>query len=182
MKFKTLGELCVINSGGTPKRTEQTYWEGGTIPWVKISDIKGKNVTNTEECITEKGLKNSSAKMFPKGTILYTIFATIGEVGILDMNACTNQAIAGIKIKKPDLILTDYLYYFLRSQRTKIRHMSRGVAQNNINLSVLRKIIIPIPSVIEQRKIVKVMEQTTNIINAKKVSILKLDMLVKARF
>ena len=80
-----LGDICKIQSGGTPSRAESAYWDNGSIPWVKISDIKDKYLNDTEEYITEAGLENSSAKIFPAGTILYTIFATLGEVCILNM-------------------------------------------------------------------------------------------------
>ena len=77
-----LGDIATIQSGGTPARSIAEYWEDGTIPWVKISDIKSKHLNQTEEMITEAGLENSSAKIFPKGTILYTIFATLGETSV----------------------------------------------------------------------------------------------------
>ena len=117
MEIKTLGELCNIVSGGTPLRSKPEYWNNGTIPWIKIGDMKGKYVNNADECITQAGLDSSSAKMFTKGTILYTIFATLGEVGILEMNASTNQAIAGLTIKDNSQILSEYLYYYLKSKK-----------------------------------------------------------------
>ena len=74
-----LGDICLIQSGGTPARSHLEYWSNGDIPWVKISDFDGKYLFHTSECITQAGLDNSSAKIFAKGTILYTIFATLGE-------------------------------------------------------------------------------------------------------
>ncbi|MCJ0568334.1 restriction endonuclease subunit S, partial [Enterococcus cecorum] len=110
-KNKKLGEICHIVSGGTPSRSNLEYWDNGNIPWIKIGDIKGKYINSASEFITRVGLDNSSAKLLKKGTILYTIFATLGEVGILDFDACTNQAIAGITIKEDINVLPDYLYY-----------------------------------------------------------------------
>ena len=107
-----LGDICKIQSGGTPSRSTLEYWNNGTIPWVKISDFEGKYLFGTTECISQRGLDNSSAKIFPKGTILYTIFATLGEVCILDIDAATNQAIAGLQIIDENII-QDYLYYYL---------------------------------------------------------------------
>lgn len=98
-----LGELCEIYSGGTPKRSVSEYWTGGNVPWVKIGDITEKYVSSTEECITQAGLNNSSAKLFKPGTLLYSIFASIGAVGILNILAATNQAIAGLVIR--DVVL-----------------------------------------------------------------------------
>ena len=140
MKVK-LGDVCIIQSGGTPSRSNLDYWKNGTISWVKISDIKDKYLNFTEEYITYEGLKNSSAKIFSKGTILYTIFATLGEVSILNIEAATNQAIAGIKLVDEN-VYNDFLYYYLVSKKEEVNNRGRGVAQNNINLSMLKNIEI----------------------------------------
>ena len=176
-----LGDLCNIQSGGTPARSERDYWENGQIPWVKISDIRAKFLNNTEEHITELGLKNSSAKVFPSGTILYTIFATLGETCILNIDAATNQAIAGIQIERNDLI-RDYLYYYLLSRKDAVLAMGRGVAQNNINLKMLRDFEISIPPLDEQRRIAAVLDKVSGLIAKRREQLDKLDELVKARF
>ena len=176
-----LGDICEIQSGGTPARSKRDYWENGTIPWVKISDIKGKHLENTEEFITDEGLKNSSAKVFPKGTILYTIFATLGETCILDIDAATNQAIAGITIKC-DGVHREYLYYYLSSLKSEVNQMGRGVAQNNINMSILRNLLIQLPPLDEQRRIAATLDKVTDLISKRRQQLKKLDELVKARF
>lgn len=176
-----LGEVCEIQSGGTPARSNKSYWEKGTIPWAKISDFKGKYLTLTEENISEAGLKNSSAKIFPAGTILYTIFATLGEVCILNIDATTNQAIAGIKIKTNKLE-KNYLYYFLLSIKSNINEIGRGVAQNNINMTILKNIEIPLPPLEEQQKIAAVLDKVTDLIDKRKQQRAKLDELIKSRF
>ena len=133
-----------IRSGGTPSRKNKEYWENGTIPWVKIQNISEEGYVNdTEEKITEKGLSNSSAKLLPKGTILFTIFATIGRVGILNIDAATNQAIAGI-IPKKDYD-RKYLYWVLRKFGEGLAQKGRGGAQNNVNLTFLKNLRISIP-------------------------------------
>lgn len=158
-EVKKLGDIAEISSGGTPSRNKKEYWENGTIPWVKIKDIKEKFISATEEFITEDGLKNSSAKLFKKGTLLYSIFATLGEVAILDIDATTNQAIAGINIKD-NKINTLYLMYFLKSIKDEICSKGRGVAQNNLNLSILKQIEIPIPPLKEQERIVGILDES----------------------
>lgn len=182
MNIIPLGELCNIVSGGTPSRSEAEYWNNGTIPWIKISNIKGKFVDEADEFITQAGLDHSSAKRLPKGTILYTIFATLGEVGILNIDACTNQAIAGITIKDPKQITSDYLYYFLKSKKAYVSCLGRGVAQNNINLSILRAIHVPLPSADEQYAVVLMLDKITSIIVTRQKQLQKLDEIVKARF
>lgn len=182
MQYKTLDSLCKVASGGTPSRSKKEYWDGGDIPWIKIGNIKSKVVSNADEYITEAGLNNSSAKLFKKGTILYTIFATLGEVGILDFDACTNQAIAGISIEKPEEITTDYLYYYLKSKKAEVNQIGRGVAQNNINLSILRKFSIPLRDIEDQKTIVGSLNKVESIIEKQKRQLERLDELIKARF
>ena len=182
METVKLGDICEIVSGGTPSRSKPEYWKDGTIPWIKIGNIKCKYVREADEFITEEGLKGSSAKMLPKGTLLYTIFATLGEVGILDINACTNQAIAGITIKDPKKINTDYLYYFLQSKKQFVNDLGRGVAQNNINMSILRGFELTLPSYEDQHKKVHIFDKVSSIISARQQELLALDDLIKARF
>lgn len=182
MKTVRLGDICDIVSGGTPSRSKPEFWQGGTIPWIKIGNIKGKYVLKADEFITKEGLDGSSAKMLSKGTILYTIFATLGEVGILDIDACTNQAIAGITIRQSSKVLADYLYYYLKSQRGYVNDIGRGVAQNNINLSILRGFEVPLPTTNVQEKMVSILDKVTAIIVAHQQQLVALDELIKARF
>lgn len=182
MNYVRLGDLCVINSGGTPRRNNESYWKNGDIPWVKISDLKNEIVESTEEFITLDGLNNSSAKIFPKGTLLYTIFATIGEVAILKMDAATNQAIVGIQLKENKKVYLKYIYYYLKSQTNNIKQLGRGVAQNNINLSVVKNMIIPIVSLEKQRNIIATLNKLEKI-KENRITILNcLDDLIKSRF
>lgn len=181
MKYK-LGDICDIVSGGTPSRATTEFWDDGTIPWIKISNIKGKYVDDADEFITQEGLEGSSAKMLSAGTILFTIFATLGEVGILTIDACTNQAIAGIAIKNHSEISTDYLYYFLKSKKSCVATLGRGVAQNNINLSILRDLDVPMPNLITQKQIATVLDNVAKVVETRQKQLQKLDNLVKARF
>ncbi len=176
-----LNQVCEIQAGGTPSRARLEFWDNGNIPWVKISDLKSKFVSETEEFITEKGLNNSSTKLFKKGTLLYTIFATLGETAILDIDATTNQAIAGISITSDKLIL-DYLYHYFLSIKEDIKIIGRGVAQNNINLSILRNLEILLPSIERQNEVAYNLNYITKLIVSRKTQLEKLDLLVKSRF
>lgn len=151
-----LDELTSITSGGTPSRGNALYWQNGNIPWVKISDLSGKYVETTEEKITQLGLENSSAKLFKKGTILYSIFATIGDVAILNIDAATNQALAGITCSP--FCNVDYLYYVLLVLKDLLVSKAKGVAQVNINQSILKETPIPFAPLEEQQRIVENIE------------------------
>lgn len=151
-----LGDICEIISGGTPSRDKIEYWHNGTIPWVKIADVKNNVVNQTQEFITELGLENSSAKIFKKGTLLYTIFATLGETSILNIDAATNQAIAAL-IETYDYD-TKFLMYCLMSMKDYVNSLGRGVAQNNINQTMLKIFTIPLPPLKEQEYIVQTLD------------------------
>lgn len=105
--------------------------------------MKSMYVTETEEFITELGLAKSAAKLYKAGTFLISIFATLGEVSILDIDATTNQAIAGM-VPKGDIDV-EYTYIALNQLKDQILEIGRGAAQNNINLSILKELVIPMP-------------------------------------
>lgn len=147
-----------ISAGGTPSRNKKEYWANGTIPWLKIADMKSVYINKTEEKITKEGLNNSSAKLFPKGTVVYSIFASLGVIGILDIESTTNQAIAGI-IPKKNIVSTKYLYYCLQSEKNKILSKKSHATQDNLNLTILRNHEIPLPPLHVQQKIVSILEK-----------------------
>ena len=182
MEYVKLEEICTIVSGGTPSRSKPDYWNDGNIPWIKIKDMKSKYIDSAEEFITEEGLNNSSTKMLKSDTILYSIFATLGEVGILKIDACTNQAIAGLSLKEDSNILKEYLYYYLKSKKKDVNNLGRGVAQNNINLSLLRKLKIPVMPLHQQETIVEVLDNVSSTMNNYERELELLEELVKARF
>ena len=106
MKRK-LGDIFEISSGGTPSKLHPEYYDGN-IPWVKTGDLKWKYLYDVEDYITEKGLNNSSAKMYEANTVLIAMYgATIGATSILKFPACTNQACAAFK--KNEEVLPEYL-------------------------------------------------------------------------
>ena len=176
-----LYEICDIKSGGTPSRGKREYWSNGEIPWVKIGDFNGKYIDTVEETITYEGLKNSSAKMIEKGSILFTIFATIGEVAILKFDVTTNQAIAGITVTD-SRVEKEYLYYYLKSIKTNINNKGRGVAQNNINLSILKNLEVPIVSLKYQKNIVSILNRIDYIIELRIRQLNKINELTKSLF
>jgi type I restriction enzyme S subunit len=170
-----------INSGGTPKRENKEYWKDGNIPWMKISDLTGTYVNESSEKITTEGLDNSSAKLFPEGTILYSIFATIGAIGILNTSAATNQAIAGL-VPNNEIINTKYLYYCLKSEHRNVYAKKSHATQDNINLSVLKNHKIPVPPLDTQQRIVDLLDSMEDLRYLRKETLDISDQLIQSVF
>ncbi|NJE42038.1 restriction endonuclease subunit S [Thermococcus sp. GR6] len=152
-----LGEIADLRSGGTPSRKKPEYWENGTIPWVKSGELNDGTIYETEEKITEIAVKESSVKMFPKGTLLIALYgATVGKTAILGINATTNQAICAI-LPKGELFDPSFLQYCIIHSRNRLISQSSGGAQPNIYLYVLKEFKIPLPPLEEQKQIAKIL-------------------------
>lgn len=161
MKNKVqLGDIANIYSGGTPSRSEPAYW-GGNIPWVKTTQIQNRVISGADidEWITEKGLKNSSTKMVPKGTILMAMYGqgkTRGQVAILGLNATINQACAAIQLK--EIADRDYIFQQLLFQYNAIRTLSNSGSQENLSAGLIKEIIVPLPDLRLQKDIASILK------------------------
>jgi type I restriction enzyme S subunit len=152
----TIGDVATIQSGGTPSRENPENWNGGTIPWVKTGEIDYSMITDTEEKITPLGLANSSARIFPKGTLLMAMYGqgiTRGRVALLGIEAATNQACAAIIPLDPDKTLTHFLYYFFEFSYERLRQLGHGANQKNMSATLIRSFSLSLPSPREQQRI-----------------------------
>ncbi len=176
-----LGEVFTIASGGTPDKKKPFYYENGTIPWVKTGDLKTQYVPTGIDCITEEGLNNSPAKLFPPNTVLVAMYgATIGACSILSYEAATNQACAAFLPNEN--VLPTYLYYFLLSKRDQFVKDGVGGAQPNISAGYLKNVQFDLVPVRQQEVIVERLDEIENLIALRKEQLAKLDQLVKSRF
>lgn len=152
-----VADIADTTSGGTPNRAMPEYYNGN-IPWVKSGELKDGLITNCDEYISEAGLKNSSAKLFPKGTLLVAMYgANIGKTGVLDFDATTNQAVCAI-FPKID-ISREFLYWYFKQQRIDFIAVGKGGAQPNISQIIINNASIVVPDVKFQVKIVKFLER-----------------------
>lgn len=152
-----IADIADTSSGGTPNRGMPEYYNGD-IPWVKSGELKDGLITTCDEFITEAGLKNSSAKLFPKGTLLVAMYgANIGKTGVLDFDATTNQAVCAI-FPKVD-ISREFLYWYFKQQRIDFIAVGKGGAQPNISQTIINNASIVVPDEKVQDKIVKFLER-----------------------
>jgi type I restriction enzyme, S subunit len=138
-----LGNVTATTSGGTPDRMVLEYFGGG-IPWVKSGELHQRIVTATEETLTQRGLKESSAKLMPPGTVLVAMYgATVGTSAILGVEAATNQAVCCILPTQE--LLADYLVHLLERLAPTLLAKRVGGAQPNLSQQLIRQLVIPLP-------------------------------------
>ena len=156
--WTTLEQIADMTSGGTPSRTKKEYWNGN-INWLKSGELKDTYIHEVEEKITEDGLKGSSAKIFPKDTLLMAMYgATVGRLGILNVDSSTNQAVCAI-FNHHKLFVNEYLFFYLLSMRQKMLKDSFGGAQPNLSQGYIKSIDIPFAPLNEQKRIVAKIEK-----------------------
>ncbi|ENM5874903.1 restriction endonuclease subunit S [Vibrio mimicus] len=156
--FLKLGSVAKVTSGGTPSRKKASFWENGTIPWITTGEVNFNCITNSSQKITDEGLKNSAAKMFPPDTILMAMYGqgqTRGRVAMLGIEASTNQACAAIICSKK--LNPHFCYHYLSSQYEKIRAIGNEGSQKNLNGQIIKDILIPCPNSEEQEQIALVL-------------------------
>lgn len=145
-KVRRIGEIAALKSGGTPSRSNESFWIGGTIPWVKTGEVDYCVINDTEEKITQAGLDGSSAKIFPAGTLLMAMYGqgiTRGKVGILGIDAATNQACAAFFPNEE--VRAGFLYQLFSFKYDYIRNLGHGANQKNLSADILKTVQIAYP-------------------------------------
>lgn len=174
-----LGESFKMSSGGTPLKGVAAYYDRGTIPWLKSGEVAEGFVRHTEEFITDKALSESSAKVFPIDSVLVAMYgATAGQVGILKIDASTNQAVRGILPNGK--AVPEFLYYYLKAQTQKLVELSAGGAQPNISQAIIRNLEFPLPPLATQQAIVAEIEAEQKLVVANRELISRFEKKIQA--
>ena len=163
-EWQKLGDIGAWQSGATPNRLNKDYY-GGDIPWLKTGDLNDGYIYEIPETITQKALEETSVKLNPAGSVLIAMYgATIGKVGILTFPATTNQACcACVDYQGIDQL---YLFYFLLSHKEEFIMLGGGGAQPNISKEKIVDTYVPVPPLLEQKRIVNAIEQWFNLIDS----------------
>lgn len=171
-------ETATTNSGGTPSTAKKEYWENGNVPWINSGKLKDRIISEPTTYITELGLNNSSAKLFPKFTTLIALTgATTGKVGLLDFECSANQSVTGIYPN--NFNNTKYIFYFLIFSRDNILELSLGSAQPHINKNIVDNFPILFPPQNEQKRIVDKLDKLMERIEAVTTRLDKIPLLLK---
>lgn len=166
-KWVQLTAIGKIVGGGTPKTNIETYWQGGTINWftpADLGEIKGKFARESSRKITQGGLRESSAKLMPAGSVLFSSRAPIGHIAISTTECCTNQ---GCKSFVPDFdkISTDWGYYAIHGLTEEIKSRASGTTFKEISTKEMGKTWIPLPPIEEQNRIVAKLKNALGLID-----------------
>jgi type I restriction enzyme S subunit len=152
-----IGDLASrITSGGTPLTKHAEYYDGN-IPWLNTKEIKNCRIFETEKCITELGLKNSSAKYIDENSVIVAMYgATAGKVAINKIPLTTNQACCNITLdeEKADY---NFIYYLLLSSFDRLDNLTSGAAQQNLNVGLISSLEVLVPDLEEQKAIAEVL-------------------------
>ncbi len=173
-----LGDLCTkVTSGGTPLRSVKDYYEGGTIPWLKTGEVKKGYVWETEEHITERGLRDSSAKLIPANSLIVAMYGdgdTAGNVAINKIPLATNQACCNFIL---NAAIADYrfVYHYLKGSYSNLVGLKLGGSQQNLNATTLKSFPINLPSLAVQQKIAAILSAYDDLIanNQRRIALLE---------
>lgn len=155
------------SSGGTPSRKQFSYYDNGNINWIKTGELKNTFVIDTEEKITEKAIKNSSAKVFPTNTVTLAMYCGMGDISIMSKPMATNQACC-VFLPKYDYLEYPFSYLFFCNITKEMINISFGAAQQNLSQEVIKAYIVKFPNkeiLLDFNKIIKpVFENIKNLL------------------
>ena len=156
----TIGELCqAVFSGGTPTSTKPEYF-GGLIPWLRTKEVNYAKICATEECISQAGYENSSAKLVPINSVIVAMYGngdTAGRVAINKIQLTTNQACCNLVID-PSQADYRFVYYFLKGRYQELVDLKNGGAQQNLNSRLIKAFPISAPTLAMQHEIAELLE------------------------
>ena len=181
--ISTIGELCAIVSGATPKTGNLNYWDGD-IPWVTpkdLSELSQKYLSDTSRKITEAGLQSCSTRMLPARSVLLSSRAPIGLVAINTLPVCTNQGFKSM-VPRDGCIAPDYLYWWLKTHREALEHKGRGATFKEVSKKIVEEIAIPLPPVAEQTRIAGILDAADALRVKRREALALLDTLLQSTF
>lgn len=176
-----LGQICNIEIGRTPSRNQPKYWGNG-YSWLSIADMKNfKFLSETKEQVTDLAIGECNMKLVPQGTLLFSFKLSVGKVGIASKDLFTNEAIAALKIKSEKEVYQPFLYHALGFLNFDGKG-DRAVKGITLNKAKLRELLIPLPSLSEQKRIAEILDKADALRQKNKQLLAAYDELQQATF
>lgn len=155
---QTLGELCEVIGGGTPDTKRSENYDG-TIPWITVRDMNVDLIKSTERNITEVGLRASASNLIPAGNIVIATRVGLGKVCKLAVDCAINQDVKAVIPRNRKILDIDYLYWWLKSVAHHIQAEGRGATVLGVKLPFIKSLLISIPPIAEQKRIVAILDE-----------------------
>ena len=179
----TVGEVCEVVSGATPRTGEPEFW-GGNVPWVTpkdLSELGQKHLSDTPRKITKAGLESCSARMLPAQSVLFSSRAPIGLVAINTLPVCTNQGFKSL-VPRFDLVSPDFLFWWLKTKKKHIQSKGRGVTFKEVSKTIVEDLQIALPPLAEQRRIAGILDAADALRAKRREALAQLDTLLQSTF
>jgi len=179
----TIGEVCLVVTGATPKTGTPDFWDGN-IPWVtpkNLSDLQQKYLSDTPRKLTDAGFKSCSTNMLPAQSVLLSSRAPIGLVAINTIPVCTNQGFKSL-VPRNGRVSSDYLYWWLVVHQEHLQWMGRGATFKEVSKKIVESIQIPLPPLAEQKRIAAILDAADALRTKRRESLDQLDTLLQSTF
>ena len=179
----TIGEVCEVVSGATPKTGKPEFWDGN-VPWVTPKDLSKlgqKHLSDTPRQITKAGLKSCAARMLPAQSVLFSSRAPIGLVAINTLPVCTNQGFKSL-VPRFDLVSPDFLFWWLKTQEKYIQTKGRGATFKEVSKKIIEDLQIPLPPLDEQKWIAGILDAADALRAKRREALAQFDTLLQSTF
>ena len=179
----TVGEVCEVVSGATPRTGKPEFWDGN-VPWVTpkdLSELGQKHLSDTPRKITKAGLKSCSARMLPAQSVLFSSRAPIGLVAINTIPVCTNQGFKSL-VPRFDLVSPDFLFWWLKAQEKHVQSKGRGATFKEVSKKIVEDLQIPLPPLPEQKRLAGILDAADALRAKRREALAQLDTLLQSTF
>lgn len=176
-----LGSLVSITGGGTPDRSNASFW-GGSIPWVTVKDLKSLTISGALERITAEGLEGSATNLIQPGAIIVPTRMALGKAAINTTAIAINQDLKALRVIDSQRVDRDYLFRFLLSKSSFLESQGKGATVKGITLDVLRDLDVPLPAKSEQERIASLLNKAEGLCRKRQKAIRLADELLRAAF
>ncbi len=159
-EYRKLGDVCEVIGGGTPSKDNEKFYLNGTTPWATVRDMKSDVISDTEFKITEAAVKGSSTNVIPEGNVVIATRVGLGKVCLLAHDTAINQDLKGIIPKSTSVLSVGYLFQWFKNSAQIIIDEGTGATVQGVKLPFVKSLIIPIPPLPEQQRIVTILDET----------------------
>lgn len=169
-QMKKLGDVCDIIGGGTPSKSNEEFYTGD-IPWATVRDMRSENLSETEFKITEKAVRSSSTNVISKDNVIIATRVGLGKVCLLKQNTAINQDLRAVIPKSSIRLDRKFLFWWLKSVASDIQNEGTGATVKGVKLPFIKSLLIPVPPLAEQKKIVAILDEAfANIDHARQLA------------